>query len=375
MAMTAPVKRWLIGLMGCPAALGLTCALLVALLMTVPCPPGAEEAHSTPSMSLDQPAATPRRGTIKLSSNLRGSPSMQGEVVATAKQGARLEIVGETGRWYRVKTEQGLEAWIYKPLLVLEAEVVPEANDQKPPAEPPAASAQPDDSEVLPSAPETPSGTPLVSTEVPSPEGVPLPNPAPSQPILSPGILLPTPWPGNEQPLDALFSFFHGASAYSGYIIAGLVVVVILSIGMQLRAARQLKRAMREVEQIIDLVQEIDTASIRMRTPAGQTALTPMPSEVVVASLPQPAAELSALERAVLEAIAARREVQEGELAKILEEKGFPGVLIKAVVGDIVRKTATEGVPWVEVRYADSRYLYRLRPAEVTIRTGTRQEG
>jgi hypothetical protein len=65
---------------------------------------------------------------------------MQGEVVATAKQGARLEIVGETGRWYRVKTEQGLEAWIYKPLLVLEAEVVPEANDQKPPAEPPAAS-------------------------------------------------------------------------------------------------------------------------------------------------------------------------------------------------------------------------------------------
>jgi hypothetical protein len=129
------------------------------------------------------------------------------------------------------------------------------------------------------------------------------------------------------------------------------------------------------VGQIIDLVEEIYTASTGVRTPAGQTALTPMPSEVVVASLPQPAAELSALERAVLEAIAARREVPEGELAKIVEEKGFPGVLIKAVIGDIVRKTATEGMPWVEVRYADSRYLYRLRPAEVTIRTGARQEG
>jgi hypothetical protein len=296
---------------------------------------------------------------------------MQGEVVATAKQGTPVEIVGEKGGWYRVKTEQGLEAWIYKPLLVLEPEVVPEADDQKPPAEPPAVSAQPNDSEALPSPPESP----LASADVPSPESEQLPQPALAQPLLSPGTLVPTPVPGKERPLDMIFGSFHGVSAYGGYVIAGLVVVVILSIGLQLRAARQLKRAMREVEQIIDLVEEISTASTHTRTPAGQTALTPMPSEVVVASLPQPAAELSALERAVLEAIAARREVQEGELAKILEEKGFPGVLIKAVIGDIVRKTATEGVPWVEVRYADSRYLYRLRPAEVTARTGTHQEG
>ncbi len=352
--------------MGRPAALGLTCALLVTLLIVVACP-------------AVQPVGAPRRATLKISSNLRGSPSMQGEVVATAKHGTPVEIVGETGRWYRVKTEQGLEAWIYKPL------VVPEADEQRLPAEPPAASTRPNDTEDLPSPPERPVASadvpspperPLASADGPLSEGEQLANPALSQPLLSPGALLPTPLPDEGLQFDAIFAFFHAAG---GYIIAGLVVVVILSIGLQLRAARQLKRAMREMEQIVELVDEIYTASTLLRTASGQTALAPMPSEAVVASLPQPAAELSALERAVLEAIAARREVQEAELAaelaKILEEQGFPGVLIKAVVGDIVRKTAVEGVPWMEVRYADGRYFYRLRPADVTMRTGPRQEG
>jgi hypothetical protein len=313
---------------------------------------------------------------------------MQGEVVATAKQGTPVEIVSETTHWYRVKTEQGLEAWIYKPLVVLEAD------DQRPQAEPPATSARPNDSEALPSHPEQPLPSaevpppperPLASAEVPSPpeqslrsadvpspEGEQLANPELSQPLLSPGALLPTPLPDKGLEFDAIFSFFHAAGVY---LIAGLVVIVILSIGLQLRAARQLKRAMREMEQIVDLVEEIYTASTLWRTTAGQTALTPVSSEAVAVSLPQPAAELTALERAVLEAVATRREVQEGELAKILEEQGFPGVLIKAVIGDIVRKTAAEGVPWVEARYADGRYFYRLRPTEVTIRTEAHQEG
>jgi Bacterial SH3 domain len=348
--------------MGRLAALGLTCALLVTLLRVVASPAVAEESPSTPSMSIDQPVGAPRRATLKISSNLRGSPSMQGEVVATAKQGTPVEIIGETGRWYRVKTEQGLEAWIYKPL------VMPEADEQRLPAEPPAASTRPNDTEDLPSPPERP----VASADVPLSEGEQPANPALSQPIRSPGALLPTPLPDEGLQFDAIFAFFH---ATGGYVIAGLVVVVILSIGLQLRAARQLKRAMREMEQIVELVEEIYTASTLLSTASNQTALAPMPSEAVVASLPQPAAELSALERAVLEAIGVRREVQEAELAKILEEQGFPGVLIKAVVGDIVRKTAVEGVPWVEVRYADGRYLYRLRPAEVTMRTGPRQEG
>lgn len=361
--------------MGRPAALGLTCALLVTLLIVVASLAVAEESPSTPSMSIDQPVGAPRRATLKISSNLRGSPSMQGEVVATAKQGTPVEIVGETGRWYRVKTEQGLEAWIYKPL------VVPEADEQRVPAEPPAASTRPNDTEDLPSPPKRPVASadvpspperPLASADGPLSEGEQLANPALSQPILSPGALLPTPLPDEGLQFDAIFAFFHAAG---GYVIAGLVVVVILSIGLQLRAARQLKRAMREMEQIVELVEEIYTASTLLRTASGQSALAPMPSEAVVASLPQLAAELSALERAVLEAIAVRREVQEAELAKILEEQGFPGVLIKAVVGDIVRKTAVEGVPWMEVRYADGRYFYRLRPAEVTMRTGPRQEG
>src|SRR5262245_57763327 len=80
---------------------------------------------------------------------------------------------------------------------------------------------------------------------------------------------------------------------------------------------------------------------------------------------PHPVIEFSPIEHAVLETLSDQRELQEGELAKLIAEKGFMGVLLKAVIGDIVHKTGTVELPWVEVRYAQGRYSYWLRPEAI----------
>jgi hypothetical protein len=71
--------------------------------------------------------------------------------------------------------------------------------------------------------------------------------------------------------------------------------------------------------------------------------------------------DLSPLEHAVVEAIATQDELQERELAERLGQRGFHGVLIKAVVGDLMRKTGRDRPPWVRVRYIQGHYWYTLQ--------------
>jgi hypothetical protein len=112
-------------------------------------------------------------------------------------------------------------------------------------------------------------------------------------------------------------------------------------------------------------VEEIYAGGMLVRTNDSGTMLNPMTAEVPAQQPPPPGIEFSPTEYMVLEALSDQLEVQETELGKILDEKGCTGVLIKAIIGDIVRKTEMIGFPWVEVRYVQGRYRYRLRPEAV----------
>ena len=98
----------------------------------------------------------------------------------------------------------------------------------------------------------------------------------------------------------------------------------------------------------------------------GQAPTTFARSQAGVAPLLDLPPQLSPLERAVLEAIHEYGEIQERELADKLKQRGFSGVLIKAVIGDIMRKTGSDSPPLLGVRrHAQGRYTYQLRRREV----------
>lgn len=290
------------------------------------------------------------RGVILLRANLREGPSMHSEVVAVAKEGDQVDVLEVSGPWVRIKTEAGGEAWVYKSLLRLE-QVPPEPAPRAPPAE----------SSSSPASPGDPIDAPAL---------IPYPLPASEAPAL-PGEL-----PFLAQPLDVAESRaptsiaavlawgeLIGAhiQAVSGYLLAGLAGVLIISIALQLRAARQLRRTMHEMSHILEVVEaiqaEIPTAPALGATPTAALPGPPGASSLAAGSL----LPLTSVERAVLETIAEHGEVQERELSRILAGKGCPRVLIKAVIGDLIRKTAADGVPWVEARYVQGHFIYRLR--------------
>jgi hypothetical protein len=163
--------------------------------------------------------------------------------------------------------------------------------------------------------------------------------------------------------INPLLSDLQGRLA--AYVIIAFVLVLMLSVTLQLRAARQLRRTMQEMGQILDIVEEFYAGSTLAWTNDRAATLNLVAAEALAQQNPQPALELSPIENAVLEVLSNRREVSEPELGKLLAEGGFTGVLIKAVIGDIIRKTEMMGLPWVEVRYARGQYSYRLRPATV----------
>jgi SH3-like domain-containing protein len=324
--------------------------MLIALTLAIMPWQAVAETPSAPiSNTSEQKKESLRRGIVTLRSNLRGSPSTQSQIVTITKEGAHVEILAETGRWYRVRDEEGVEAWIYKPLVLIEHEPL------KNPRATPAALAQPD------------------ITEIPSASAARLNVPAESQPEITlerQGSGAPSTVPIDEPHdspemtgtgwfIDAILSQVQGLGAY---VMIALATVLVLSIALQLRASRQLRRAMQEMGQILDIVEEICVDGALARTSGSSIAMNPMPAEASGYEPPRPVIEFAPIEHAVLEALSDQHEVQEGELGKILDEKGFAGVLIKAVIGDIVRKTGTAGVPWVEVRYVQGRYSYRLRP-------------
>src|SRR5262249_49742174 len=62
--------------------------------------------------------------------------------------------------------------------------------------------------------------------------------------------------------VDAVLAHIHGPAAY---VISALALALMLSITLQLRAARQLRRAMREMGQILDIVEEIYAGGLLAR--------------------------------------------------------------------------------------------------------------
>jgi hypothetical protein len=328
-------------------------AMLIALMVAIlPWQVAAETTIAPLSNASEQARESPRRGVVTLRSNLRASPSMQSEIVAIAKDGTHVEILQETERWYRVRSETGVEAWIYKPLVLIEPEPLKDLGVS------PVALARPEITEVLfasAAKPDASSEFGLTSTLEQQGSGASAPAPLDES-------HLPRDMTEAGRFIDVMLSHIQ---SLGGAVVIALVIVLVLSIALQLRATRQLRRATQEMGQILDLVEGIYADGALTRAPDSDAARLPLPADASTHQPPRPLIEFSPIEHAVLQALSDRRVVQEGELGKILEEKGFAGVLIKAVIGDIVRKTGTAGLPWVEVRYTQGRYSYRLRPEAV----------
>lgn len=336
----------------------LTGALIMVLMSVILLPCVVAETTSAPrSNSPEQVTGSPRRGIVTTMANLRASPSMQSEVVATIKDGMPVEILMETERWYRVKSEEGLEAWIGKSLVLVEP-----APRKKATAVPRIA--------VQPEIKDSPASAPVVadaatvSGERRSEDTV---DQADQQdlafslaisedaPSLSPeGV-------ESSWSIDAILPYVQRLEAY---VIPALIGVLILSIALHFRAAWQLRRAMQEMELILNIVEEIYANGMLARSGGSGAMQKAMPRGTTPSE--SPVIEFSSVERAVLQAMSDQREVQEGELTKILAEKGFASVLVKAVIGNILRKTRATGLPWVNVRYIQGRYRYQLRSEGVS---------
>jgi hypothetical protein len=301
----------------------------------------ASEFIPAPTTAADATRRWPHlRGVTLTRANLRQAPSIQSEILAVAKEAALLEVLEEGGAWYRVRTEAGVEAWVHKSLLRLQQVPL----EQEPPRL------------AVPTASPTYLSLPVIS---PAAVATPYPiseAPAPWHEPSAPSLM--------AQPLDvdepyapplpltfpvALQLILGHLQGTSSYVLTGLAVVLIFSTGLQLRAARQLKRTMRDMDHIIEMIE-----AVQAETPAA-------PARSAPPAIPGPALPLSPVERIVIETIAEHGELDEHELRKLLEEKDFPRVLIKTVIGDLIRKTAADGLPWVEASYAQGRFTYGLR--------------
>jgi hypothetical protein len=323
--------------------------MLISLMVAIPPWQAVTEVTSPPlSHTTDQATTSPRRGIVTSTSNLRASPSPQSTIVAIAKEGTYVEILIEARRWYHVRSAEGVKAWIYKSLVLIEEEPIEE------PSAPPLAFAQPEITEPLLAV--TTESDALVEFQL---ENTPENQESGASSVTlidEPHVLSQKWWPGWS--IDPSLIHLQDLAAY---VIMALVMVLVLSVTLQLRAARQLRQAMQEMGQILDIVEELYAGSILARTNEEDTTLNPMPpAEALVQQTTRLRIEFSPIEHTVLEALSDQREVQETELEKILAERGFAGILIKAVIGDIIRKTGITGLPWVKVRYVQGRYCYRL---------------
>jgi hypothetical protein len=303
--------------------------------------------------SPEQASGSLREGTVAVSANLRASPSMHSEIVAVAKEGERVKILLESRRWLQVRSEKGVEAWIHMTLVRIEPEAV-QSPDESPAIAAPsplteAVAATVTIPDLLLESP--PESTPEESASAAASAG----------PSADLHILPHMTWPVWMR--DTWRSAFEGGTAS---IILALIILLALSVTMHLRATRQLRRVMQEARQILDLVDGIFARGAVARTRDG-TASQHLMTDGSLAQQPSPSRiEFSPTESIILEALSEQTEVQEADMAKKLAERGFVGVLIKALIGDIVRKTGMTGLSWVEVRYVQGRYRYRLRPEAVT---------
>jgi hypothetical protein len=312
----------------------------------------AETTSAAPSYAPEQIPGPLRRGIITLLANLRASPSMHGEIVAVAKEGTRVQILLESGRWFHVRSEEGVEAWIYKPLVLIDQESIKDLSGTP---EAPAPSDLAEPASAVAATPEV-----FVEFQAASPPEEPESDASPAAPIDEPEVLPRVAWVAWF--LDTWLSHPRGPGVY---VIIALGLLLVLSITLQLRSSRQLRRTLQGMGQILDIVEEVYGAGVLARASDSSAAPPPMPTKDLAQQPVRPGIEFSPLEHVVLEALSDQREIQEAELGKVLAEQGFTGVLIKAVIGDILRKTGIFGLPWMEVRYAQGRYRYRLRPEAI----------
>src|SRR5262245_53791496 len=84
-------------------------AILISLIAAIlPWQTMAETTSTALSYSAEQTPGPLRRGIITLVSNLRAAPSMHSEIVAVAKEGTQVQILLESGRWFHVRSEEGV---------------------------------------------------------------------------------------------------------------------------------------------------------------------------------------------------------------------------------------------------------------------------
>jgi len=321
----------------------------------------AEIASTSPSPPHEQ-GPTFSRGTVTTAANLRALPSMQSEVVAIAKQGTPFEILAESGRWYHVRIEGGIEAWIGKSLVSIDSSA---RKLRKMGA----------DSVILPDimpladAPPSTSPTTVIVDDPPTTGGDPLLSPVASQDqdtdLVAPASEgLPFFLDGEGISVWSIDTLLMSAAGLEIYMIPSLIVMLVLAIILQLRAARQLRRAMHEVGLILGIIEELSAQVAMVQTGGVHTFPIGDGRRVSMAPVQVPAGEFSLIERAVIQALSLQREVQEEELASTLTQQGFSGVLVKAVIAGIMRKTHTTRLPWIETRYTQGRYSYKLRSKE-----------
>jgi hypothetical protein len=310
---------------------------------------GAETAGAPLSNSPEQAGGTLRRGTITTKSKLRTSPSMQSEVIAIVKEGTQVEILAESESWFQVTTAASMEAWIYKPLVHIEREPLKTAS-----ASPPG-TMQSGTMEFL-----------FASTVRPNVSIISVPENSPDHLGSSASYAAPPDEAAVSHEISVLGWFIEvmlaNVNSPAAYVISALIIALILSIALQLRGAKHLRQAMQEIGEILVIVEEMYRGAAMTPLKEADTA---MPLRVAESSTREslcPLAEFSPIEQAVLEALSDQCAVQEDELGKILDEKGYGGTLIQSIIGDIVRKTSRTELPWVQISYAQGRYSYQLRP-------------
>jgi hypothetical protein len=321
----------------------------------------AEVNAPSPSVPTVQSPSSLRRGLVTTPANLRALPSIQGEVIAIAKERSSLEILEESGRWYRVRTDDGLEAWIGKTLLQIitpPSEVPTKVLDTVTDSE---------DSPLREALPSLPTAIDLAPTAA-EPQPLPSLTPWERQEALIP--FAPTGTSLSDFDNGSIRRFVDTLSQYleriEGFLLPTLAVVLVLAIILQLRAARQLRRAMREMGMILDIVEELSGAGRLGQTGGAGASPGAGSNGISVKRARSPMAEFSSIERTVLQALSEEREVEESELAKALTQRGFAGILLKAVIAEILRKTNASGIPGIDVRYHDGHYSYKLRSGALT---------
>ena len=95
--------------------------------------------------------------------------------------------------------------------------------------------------------------------------------------------------------------------------------------------------------------------------PENNERVSPEQESRIFPVLPDVSTDFSVTEKAVLEAMFTQEEISEHTLKEMLDTRGFSGMLLKAVVGDLIRKTGSDGMPWIRVHYTQGVFHYQLQ--------------